>query len=262
MPEYVTAPGGSRIAYDRAGTGPAVVLVGGALQFRAVDPPTCALVDQLAKRGMTAVHYDRPGRGDSTGSGPFTLAGEVDALRALIAEIGGKVALYGSSSGAAIALAVAAAEPGVTDLVLWEPPFGPEGGSQGADALQVLQAVLPSEDPERIIGTFMTGMPPQWLEQIRTSPQWPAYAAMAPTLTADLDALAWAEQAPRADRWPSRPGRTTVLVGQGAFDFLRSAAEATAAALPDARLQTFHGNGHSWNPDDLAVQIASALGLA
>ena len=259
MPEYLTIPGGVRIAYDRAGDGPAVVLVGGAMQFRAVDPPTCALVDELAGRGVTAVHYDRPGRGDSNGSGPFTLAGEVAAVRALIAEVGGQAALYGSSSGGAIALAAAAEEAGVTDLVLWEPPFGDEGGSQGADALTSLQAVLPSEDPQRIIGTFMQGMPPQWFEQIRTGPQWPAYAAMAPTLAADLEALAWAEKSPRADRWPSLPGRTTVLVGQGAFAFLRSAAEATAAALPGARLQTFQGDGHSWRPSDLADQIASVI---
>lgn len=258
MTDTVLTPTGARIAYDRSGDGPVVVLIGGALQFRAVDASTHQLVDELAARGLSAVHYDRPGRGDSSGVGS-SLAAEVDAVRALIAEAGGRAALYGSSSGAAIALAAATEISGVGDLVLWEPPFGPEGGTQGADALTALQAVLPSADPDLIIGSFMQGMPPQWFDELRASTDWPAYAAMAPTLVADLEALAWAEQAPRESRWPSVPGRATVLVGDGAFDFLRDAAKSTAASLPGAQLRVFAGKDHAWSPGDLADQIATAL---
>jgi cephalosporin-C deacetylase-like acetyl esterase len=42
--------------------------------------------------------------------------------------LGGRAALYGSSSGGAIALTAAAAVPGVERLVLWEVPLGAEEG--------------------------------------------------------------------------------------------------------------------------------------
>ena len=40
MTEFVTSADGSRIAFDRDGEGPAVILIGGAMQFRAFDPTT------------------------------------------------------------------------------------------------------------------------------------------------------------------------------------------------------------------------------
>lgn len=94
------------VAYDREGSGPPVVLVAGAFQFRGFDPDTRELAAELGRRGLTAVNYDRPGRGESGGEPPFTLAGEIEVLRAFAAELG-PLALYGSSSGAAISLAAA-----------------------------------------------------------------------------------------------------------------------------------------------------------
>jgi pimeloyl-ACP methyl ester carboxylesterase len=64
MTEYVTSRG-TRIAYDRLGSGPAVILVGGAMQFRAFDPNTVAMAALLAEQGFTVVNYDRRGRGES-----------------------------------------------------------------------------------------------------------------------------------------------------------------------------------------------------
>ena len=42
-----TSADGTAIAYDRRGTGPAVILVGGAFQHRAVDQRTEQIADQL-----------------------------------------------------------------------------------------------------------------------------------------------------------------------------------------------------------------------
>ena len=139
MTEYTTTPSGTRIAYDRAGQGPPVLLIGGAMQFRAVDPGTRALVDELADRGLSAVHYDRPGRWESSASGPVSLATEVEAVSTLLSAVGGEAVLYGSSSGAAIALAAAAELPTPSRLVLWEPPRpfrrNPGRRGNGADAI-------------------------------------------------------------------------------------------------------------------------------
>ena len=56
MTEHVRAPDGTRIAYDRVGAGQPLVLVGGAGQFRAVDPDTRELTAELACRGFDVVH--------------------------------------------------------------------------------------------------------------------------------------------------------------------------------------------------------------
>jgi hypothetical protein len=55
--EIVTSADGTRIAYDAVGAGPAVILVGGAFQHRAIDERTARLADRRGE-GFTVVHYD------------------------------------------------------------------------------------------------------------------------------------------------------------------------------------------------------------
>ena len=49
MTEYVTSADGTRIAYDRQGSGPPVILIAAAMQFRAFDPTTVEMA--AAARG-------------------------------------------------------------------------------------------------------------------------------------------------------------------------------------------------------------------
>ena len=198
MTEYVHTEDGVRIAYDRAGSGQPLVLVGGAGQFRADDAATRELTGQLARRGFDVVHPDRPGRGDSGGEPPFTLAGEVAAIRALLGVVGGRAWLYGSSSGGAIALAAATELSGVERLLLWEVPLGEECGTDGAEYLAAVREQVAAGDPEGTWRLYTDGMPPEWFEAMRTGPQWPLFERMAPALEADAEALAWTRSAPRA----------------------------------------------------------------
>ena len=62
--QTVTSKDGTRIAYDRLGSGPVVILVGGALGYRKFNK-----MEELAKllaEHCTVINYDRRGRGDST----------------------------------------------------------------------------------------------------------------------------------------------------------------------------------------------------
>jgi pimeloyl-ACP methyl ester carboxylesterase len=258
MTEYVDA-GGVRIAYDREGAGTPVILVGGAGQFRAVDPATRALTTALARRGFDVVHHDRPGRGDSGGEPPFTLAGEVAAIRALVGVLGGSAALYGSSSGGAIALAAAREVPGVTRLVLWEVPLGEEQGSDGAAFVAEIREKVASGDREATLRHFMSGMPPEWFEGMRKGPQWPLFERMAPTVAADAEALALTQSAPRKELWGQVDVPTVVLLGTSAFPFMVDAAESIVAAMPDARRAEVPGTDHGWEPADMADALARHL---
>lgn len=73
------------------------------------------------------VNYDRRGRGESGDTSPFAVEREIEDIAALVDVVGGRSALFGSSSGCALCLFAAQAGLGVTGLALWEPPLPLEG---------------------------------------------------------------------------------------------------------------------------------------
>src|SRR5690349_9161129 len=106
--------------------------------YRAAGPmrPLAALLTGH----FTVFTYDRRGRGESGDTLPYAVEREVEDLRAIIREAGGEAALYAMSSGGALALATAAAEPGVTGLVLYEPPYLGGNGDYTARLGEALRA--------------------------------------------------------------------------------------------------------------------------
>lgn len=120
MTSYATSADGTRIAYDRLGEGPPVLLVSGILSDRSQLRP---LAEELAHR-FTVLNYDRRGRGQSGNTMPYAVDREVEDLAALVAEVGGRASLYGHSSGAGLALTAAASGAPIARLILHEPPYG------------------------------------------------------------------------------------------------------------------------------------------
>jgi pimeloyl-ACP methyl ester carboxylesterase len=170
MTEFVTSADGTRIAFDIEGEGPAVILIAGAMQFRAFDPTTVELAHQLASRGFTVVNYDRRGRGESGSENAGVLDREVEDVAALVERVGGRAALYGSSSGSAIALWAAQAGVGATRLALWEPPLTLEGEGDGGEFYRGLRARVEAGDNDGAVEYFMRDMPPEWLAGSKASP--------------------------------------------------------------------------------------------
>src|SRR5437879_4691813 len=117
----VTSRDGTRIAYDKRGSGPALILVDGAFCYRAFGPMP-KLAELLSDR-FTVYNYDRRGRGDSSDTKPYAVAREVEDLAALFEAAGGSAFLYGISSGAALALRAAGNGLAVRKLAVYEPPF-------------------------------------------------------------------------------------------------------------------------------------------
>lgn len=111
---------GTVIAYEQRGSGPPVILVDGALCHRASGPAR-PLARELAA-DFTVHTYDRRGRGESGDTAPYAVEREIEDLQALIAETGA-FALYGISSGAALALETAVRTPAIEKLALYEAPF-------------------------------------------------------------------------------------------------------------------------------------------
>src|SRR2546425_9588112 len=98
----VTSKDGTEIAYEQQGTGPAVILVDGALCYRSFGP--MPHLSELLAPHFTVTTYDRRGRGDSSNTKPYALDREVEDLDALVQAAGGSAFLYGISSGACLAL--------------------------------------------------------------------------------------------------------------------------------------------------------------
>src|SRR5258706_2176516 len=103
--QKVISSDGTPIAFDRTGSGFPIILVDGALCYRASGPsgPLAAL---LAPH-FTVFTYDRRGRGDSTDTPPYAVEREIEDLKALLNAAGGSAFVYGISSGAALALEAA-----------------------------------------------------------------------------------------------------------------------------------------------------------
>src|SRR5215217_8173086 len=115
----VTSNDGTTIAYDRKGSGPAVVLLGGAQDDGAENAP---LIPALAEH-FTVYNYARRGRGASGFTEPYAVEREIEDLDALIAVAGGSAHLFGASSGGALALEAAAAGSAIDTIAVWEVPY-------------------------------------------------------------------------------------------------------------------------------------------
>ncbi len=259
MPAVISADG-TAIAYERGGTGPAVVLVDGAMCYRAAGPmrPLAALLQD----SFTVYTYDRRGRGESADTAPYAVAREVEDLQAVVAQAGGEASVYAMSSGAALALATAAAGPGITALALYEPPFMAEveDGTRIAEYTERLHELLAAGRWGDAVALFMTyvGVPAQAVDGMRAGPGWATLEAIAPTLAYDdeiLDGGAVPRHLTSAISVPA-----LVLDGGDSPHGLRQAAKATAEALPGAEHRTLDGQTHDVAPAALAPVLVEFFG--
>lgn len=256
----ITSKDGTVIGYDSRGSGPAIVLVAGATQYRAVDNTTPAMIDLLADR-FTVLNFDRRGRGESGDTGPYAVAREVDDIAALIDVAGGRAGLFGMSSGAVLALEAAAALPEkVTGVVMYEPPIDPEQSSETSWREHAEMAALAETgDAAGMMVKFMTGvgMPPEAVEGFRQSPAWPPYEAVGLTLEHDYRILAEATDGNRApERWQRAKMPVLVVDGDASFPFMKAGADWVAAALPNATRRTLAGQSHEFDPKVLGPVLA------
>jgi pimeloyl-ACP methyl ester carboxylesterase len=98
---------GTIIGYDIVGRGPKVILVDGALVYRAYRGHG-RLAELLADR-YTVYTYDRRGRGEGTDTQPYAVQREIEDIAAFIETAAGSAFVYGISSGGALALEAARA---------------------------------------------------------------------------------------------------------------------------------------------------------
>lgn len=190
--DTIRSADGTPIAYERTGTGKAVILVGGAFNVRRT---VAGLAAALAPQ-FTALSYDRRGRGDSgdnnADSGVDRREREFDDLAAVIDAAGGKASVFGHSSGGVLVLEAAASRPdlGINQLVVYEPAYVIEGTRPvpGADLLERLQALLRDGRRDEAVELYQLeaiGLPAPVVEGMKATDMWRWLTALAPSLPHD-----------------------------------------------------------------------------
>lgn len=260
--EFVTSNDGTRIAFDRTGAGPSVILVGGAFQHRAIDPQTAKLASLLGQR-FTVVHYDRRGRGDSGDTLPYSVDREVEDLAALIQQVGGQAYVFGMSSGGALVLRATASGLAIRKLALYEPPFNlQEGARAAANGYNTqLKSLLAEGRRGDAVALAMTtfGAPAEAVAGMRQAPIWPIFESVAPTLA--YDSAIMGDGSIPTQLVASVTAPALVMDGGASPDWVREAAHELVHTLPNARLRTLEGQTHEVAPDVLAPELTDFFEL-
>ncbi|WP_128978630.1 alpha/beta fold hydrolase [Streptomyces roseicoloratus] len=242
----VRSPDGTRIAYERYGDGPPVILVSGALGTAGSERPLAGL---LARR-FSVVAYDRRGRGASGDEGPYAVEREIADLAALVDAVGGAAgtaAVHGTACGGALALAAAAAGVPVGPVSVYEPPYGSEAAARRGRVRALLDRGRRGEALDLLLGDG-AGLPAQ--------PR-PVLEALTHTLAYD-DAVVGDGSVPAA-RLGRVHARVLVVDGGASPSWTRRVARTVAATVPRGRHRTLTGQTHQVAPHVLAPVIEEFL---
>jgi pimeloyl-ACP methyl ester carboxylesterase len=274
--QRVFSQDGTQIAYDVAGDGPALILVGGALSFRGFEGAR-EMIALLAPQ-FTAISFDRRGRGDSGDTLPYAVEREVEDIEALIDAAGGTAYLYGTSSGAVLALEAASRLPDkVRGLLMYEPPLilDDRRPPVTADYVRRLEQTLAEGRRGDAVALFMTdavGVPQEFVDAMRygdpqvaagngdtmTPPDWARMEKLAHTLLYDQ---AIAGPTMRGDaslpaRWAQATMPVLVVVGGNSEPFFHSGAQALVEHLPNAEYRVLEGQDHAVAPAAISPLIS------
>lgn len=240
------------IAFDQLGDGSPVILVVGAFNTRATGAPLAAAL--AAKH--TVINYDRRGRGGSGDGGPYAVEREIEDLDTLIQRVGGAAAVFGFSSGAALALAAAAHGLAITRLALFDLPLTVERPANAVDhagALDELVRAGRRGDAVEYFQRRVVGLPEPVVAELRHAPFRPALEAMAHTLVYEATILGDGGLHP--ERLGAVRAPTLAIAAGAAHPFMRDTAEALARALPDCRALVLEGATHDLVPEVLAPPL-------
>lgn len=249
---------GTRIAFDRRGTGVPVIFVVGAFNER---PTAAPLAEMLADR-FTTFTYDRRGRGDSGDTQPYAVEREIEDLAALIEAAGGSAGVFGYSSGAMLALRAAAARLSIDRLVLYDAPYLVNASEvDHTDELAALIAAGRRGEAVEYFQSKLVGIPEPVIAQLRQAPFRPALERIAHTLVYE-SMLLRDRSLPSAPLASSVTVPTLALAGGAGSPIMPIAAMALAERLPHCRAQVLPDVGHDLEPAVLGPVLADFFGAA
>lgn len=266
MTRFTTSADGTEIAYSITGSGPALLLVDGALCHRRFGPTT-ELASVLDKN-FTVYTYDRRGRGETgDGATPWALEREIEDMEAVIREAGGSAFVFGVSSGAVLAMEAASRLPSITRLAIYETPFVVDDTytPRPADIVQTMDGLLARGDRAGMLSAFMkiVGAPAIGVAIMKLTPVWKKLKLVAHTLPWDLRILGDdGRGAPLpADRWTVKVP-TLVMDGGKSPEYLRNTMKNVAEVLGDVEYRTLPGQTHMYKSSVMAPELVEFFSRA
>jgi len=258
--EKTRSADGTTIAYDVWGSGPLVVIVGGAFNERNA---WAGLAQEFAAQGFRAVSYDRRGRGDSGDSRPYAVEPEIDDIAAVIEAAGsdGPVFAHGVSSGGALLLRALDAGAPVMRASVLEPPYRIEGAPPAPENyIATLKSFVDAGERAGLVEFFHTrvvGLPIEMLEPMKGTPMWDSLLTMAPTLIYDGLALGGDDQSLPVPMLGGLKVPVLAVTSTGTqLPWLSETAGRVADAVPGGRFLRLAGGFHEVPPPVLVPALA------
>jgi pimeloyl-ACP methyl ester carboxylesterase len=260
----VTSRDGTKIAYTREGSGPSIVLVGGALDDGSEN---ATLIPALAER-FTVTNYARRGRDGSGDRPPHSLPREIEDLTAVVSSAGGSAHLFGASSGGALALEAAASGVSALSIAVYDVPYSvtSEAVSAWQTYVALLGDALADDDRDQAIELFMgvAGLPQEAIAEAKSSPYWAPLLPIAHTLA--YDAACLNDGSPPQARLSSisQPvlliTRAEQTAAMSDIAFFTASADAVAHMIENAERITVPAPSHVVDPETLAPVLIDFFG--
>jgi pimeloyl-ACP methyl ester carboxylesterase len=254
MVDAARSADGTKIAYERMGDGPVLILAGGALNNR---HSAGALVPHLVEK-FSLVAFDRRGRGDSTDTSPYAPAREVEDLKALIDAVGGSAMVFGHSSGAVLSLEAAADGAAITRLAVYEPPYLTGNAETASARVQEIEAALDAGDRGTAVEIFIRGTGVPFDPAMKAQPWFAGLEAVAQTIPYDL-ALVGDSSVP-VDRLAKITAPTLGLYGSASPAWAAASIRAVVGAIPGATQKVLERQTHAADPAVLAPVLIDFFG--
>ena len=241
----VRSKDGVEISVEKAGSGPALLLIHGSLLNGSVS--WGAVLPKLAEH-FTVYAMDRRGRAPSGDAKEYSLSTEAEDIASVVEAIGGPVAILAHSYGALASLEALDRLRNVPHLILYEPPVTLQPTE--TDVVANMERALEAGDREQLVTTFLRDqvrVPPDRITKLASSPIWPIILQISPTLP--REALAVITYRPSIERLANWKTPTTVLLGSITTGLLRDAAFFVRDHIPNCRMVILEGQGHGANLD-------------
>jgi pimeloyl-ACP methyl ester carboxylesterase len=236
--EKIVSKDGTPIAYQRSGAGAPLVLVHGTLGSCRRWP----VLPELEKQ-FTVYAIERRGYGESGDAASYAVEREFEDIAALVNSLDDGVNLLGHSFGGFCVLEAALLTPKLRRLIVYEPsPLPAPGAPLYPDGIiDRYQALLDAGEREQVVTTMfreLVGMPPDEIELLKASPNFPSMVAAAHTIPRESRA---------EEAYQFEPGRfrnlnvpTMLLLGGESPEFFKTTTERWHAALPNSRIVAAH----------------------
>ncbi|MEU6579315.1 alpha/beta hydrolase [Nocardia sp. NPDC046763] len=263
---FVDSKDGTSIAYTRYGSGPAVVLIDGALAAQEFGPNK-SLAEALSSR-YTVYTYDRRGRGESGDNLPADIEREFEDLDAVIDLAAGPVMLYAISSGGGLVLDYLRSGRTVRKVALYEVPFVIDDNTRPpapADYVEHLNSLLAQGKNGDAVKYFMRAgvhLPALMVAAFPLFPGWSHLKTVAPTMAYDIQYVQAFQRGRKlpADRWAGLDLPVTVIAGSKSPAWMRNANAALAQAIPGASHRVLPGQTHLVKAPVLAPALIEFFG--